>query len=79
MVVNNDINNQSINFEHNENNEINNSVKNIFNLNILNGLKIDNLKELCIKHNIDLQKKSEKTNKMINKLKADLIDDLLKL
>ena len=31
-------------------------------------MKIDSLKELCIKHNIDLHKKSEKTNKMISNL-----------
>lgn len=84
VVINKDTNNQntnneSTNIEQNQDNEVNNPVKNIFNLNILNGMKIDSLKELCIKHNIDLHKKSEKTNKMINKLKADLIDDLLKL
>lgn len=79
LVVNKDLNNQSIDLEQNQKNEVNDSNKNIFSLNILNGMKIDSLKELCIKHNIDLHKKSEKTNKMINKLKANLIDDLLKL
>jgi hypothetical protein len=41
--------------------------------------KIDDLKKLCIENNIDLKKISEKTNKQINKLKDDLITDLLKL
>jgi hypothetical protein len=53
--------------------------KNIFDLNILSTMKIDTLKELCNKNSINTQKKSEKTNKMINKLKSELIDDLLKL
>jgi hypothetical protein len=53
--------------------------KNIFDLNILSSMKIGTLKELCNKNSIDTQKKSEKTNKMINKLKTELIDDLLKL
>ncbi len=42
-------------------------------------LKIDEIKELCIKYNIELTKLSEKTNKPINKLKAELITDLLQL
>ena len=40
-------------------------------------MKIDEIKEICIKNNILLQKKSDKTLKMINKLKNDLIEDLV--
>jgi hypothetical protein len=42
-------------------------------------LKINELKDLCIKINIDLLKKSEKTGKLINKLKDELINDLLNI
>ena len=38
---------------------------------------MDLLKKLCIENNIELQKMSEKTSKMINKIKIDLINDLL--
>ena len=44
---------------------------------ILSNLKIDIIKKICTENNISLQKKSEKTNKMINKLKNELINDLL--
>jgi hypothetical protein len=50
-----------------------------YNLSILKDLKLDNLKNLCIENNIDLTKKSDKTSKMINKIKIDLINDLLKI
>ena len=42
-------------------------------------LKIDDIKKLCIENNIELQKKSEKTMKLINKLKNDLINDLINI
>jgi len=42
-------------------------------------LKVDNIKELCIENNISIQKKSDITMKMINKLKSELISDLLKI
>ena len=42
-------------------------------------LKIDNIKELCIENNIPIQKKSDVTMKFINKLKSELISDLLKI
>lgn len=48
-------------------------------ISMLKDLKLENLKNLCIENNIDLLKKSEKTSKMINKIKIDLINDLLKL
>ena len=48
-----------------------------YTLNLLKDLKLENLKNLCIENNIELTKKSEKTLKLINKLKADLINDLL--
>jgi chemotaxis regulatin CheY-phosphate phosphatase CheZ len=40
-------------------------------------LKINDIKKLCEENNIALQKKSDKTQKMINKLKDELIADLL--
>jgi hypothetical protein len=42
-------------------------------------MKIDEIKMLCISENIILTKKSEKTNKDINKLKNELINDLISL
>jgi hypothetical protein len=50
-----------------------------FMYNDLKHYKIDDLKKLCIENNIDIKKTSEKTNKQINKLKDDLITDLLNL
>lgn len=41
-----------------------------------NKYKLKELKEECEKLNIELQKKSEKTGKMINKNKNDLIEDI---
>ena len=57
--------------EKNENNK--------FNIEILKKLKIEELKNLCNENAINLQKKSDKTLKMINKLKIELIADLLKI
>ncbi len=45
----------------------------------LEKMKIDEIKMLCISENIILTKKSEKTNKDINKLKNELINDLISL
>ena len=42
----------------------------------LKKLKVDELKEICIKYEISLTKVSDKTSKMINKTKAELIDDI---
>ena len=50
-----------------------------YKLYFLRDLKLDNIKKLCIENNISLSKKSDKTLKMINKLKVDLIEDLLKI
>lgn len=50
-----------------------------FNIDILKKLKIEELKDLCNENSINLQKKSDKTLKMINKLKIELIADLLKI
>jgi hypothetical protein len=47
-----------------------------YSIDFLNNLKIDAIKKLCTDNNILLQKKSEKTSKMINKLKNELINDL---
>ncbi len=46
---------------------------------MLEKMKMDEIKTLCINKNISLTKKSEKTNKDINKLKAELINDLLQI
>lgn len=40
----------------------------------LNKLKVDELKEICIKYEISLTKISDKTSKMINKTKTELIE-----
>ena len=45
----------------------------------LKNLKVEEIKNLCKDNNIDLVKKSDKTGNMINKLKIELITDLLKL
>ena len=67
---------------------IDNNANNIFTTNIKNNkyknnylktLKINDIQKLCEENNILLQKKSEKTLKMINKLKNELIDELLKV
>jgi hypothetical protein len=42
----------------------------------LNKLKVDELKEICIKYEISLTKISDKTSKMINKTKTELIQDI---
>jgi len=48
-----------------------------YKIEILKDLKIDTIKNLCKENSIDLLKKSDKTSKMINKIKIDLINDLL--
>ena len=60
--------------EHIENNK-----NSKYNIEVLKKLKIEELKNLCNENSIDLQKKSDKTLKMINKLKIELIADLLKI
>jgi hypothetical protein len=62
-----------------ENNENNSELEKKYTLNYLKDLKVENIKKLCIENNIELLKKSDKTHKMINKIKSDLIEDLLKL
>lgn len=46
---------------------------------LLEKMKLDELKELCEKENISTKKKSEKTNNSINKIKIELITDLLEV
>ena len=48
-----------------------------YKIEILKDLKIDTIKNLCKENSIDLLKKSDRTSKMINKIKIDLINDLL--
>lgn len=43
----------------------------------IKNLKIDELKNLCIENNIDLKKKSDRSTNMVNKIKNDLILDLV--
>jgi hypothetical protein len=57
-------------------NEINN-VKLKFNIDNLKNFKINELKDICEENNISLKKNSDKTSKMINKLKDELIEELL--
>jgi hypothetical protein len=40
-------------------------------------MKIDELKNECIKYEIAISKKSDKTSKMINKTKNELLEDLI--
>jgi len=42
-------------------------------------LKIDNIKQLCNENDIPIQKKSDVTMRLINRLKSELIADLLKI
>lgn len=52
--------------------------ENVNNLDLakLKKLKVDELKEICVKYEISLTKVSDKTSKMINKTKTELIDDI---
>jgi hypothetical protein len=61
------------------NSELENNKPKKYTLSYLKDLKVENIKKLCIENNIELLKKSDKTHKMINKIKSDLIEDLLKL
>jgi hypothetical protein len=80
LCLNEENNKDSIEENNKDSNEGNNEIKKSkYNIDFLNNLKIDAIKKLCTDNNILLQKKSEKTNKMINKLKNDLIIDLLKI
>jgi hypothetical protein len=48
-----------------------------FNVQDLKKMKIDELKNECIKYEIAISKKSDKTAKMINKTKNELLEDLI--
>lgn len=63
----------------NENDEVIVDKGNKFNINTFKNMKIDEIKKICEYNNIPLQKTSDKTNKMINKLKIELITELLKI
>jgi hypothetical protein len=47
------------------------------NATFIKNLKIDELKKMCIENNIELTKKSDKTSRSINKLKTELVKDLI--
>lgn len=49
------------------------------NQNDIKKMKIDELRNECKKYDIDITKLSEKTNRPINKLKNELLDELLKV
>jgi hypothetical protein len=74
-----DKNNINVNNEEKINEEVMLIKKNKYNENYLSAQKVEFIKQLCIEESIVLTKISEKTGKTINKLKKDLIDDLLKL
>ena len=52
-------------------------LKNGMNATFIKNLKIDELKKMCTENNIELTKKSDKTNRSINKLKTELVNDLI--
>jgi len=54
----------------------NDEIVNNLDLSKLKKLKVDELKEICIKYEISLTKISDKTSKMINKTKTELIEDI---
>ena len=64
---------ESINIIINKENKIINE-----NENNLKKLKLEELRKKALEKNISIQKISDKTSKMINKIKAELIEDLLK-
>ena len=55
------------------------SSEKIYKIDNLKNLKIEEIKLLCNKHNINILKKSDKTSNMIKKLKIELIADLLNI
>jgi len=59
-----------------EDDEKNEEIKNNLDLTKLKKLKVDELKEICIKYEISLTKISDKTSKVINKTKTELIEDI---
>jgi hypothetical protein len=59
-----------------ENKDGTEEIVNNLDLSKLKKLKVDELKEICIKYEISLTKMSDKTSKMINKTKTELIDDI---
>ena len=56
-----------------------NKTKPLYTLHNLKKMKIDEIKKLCNDNNINLLKKSDKTSNMINKLKDDLIEEILQI
>lgn len=59
-----------------DNKDENEETFNNLDLSKLKKLKVDELKEICIKYEVSLTKISDKTSKMINKTKTELIDDI---
>lgn len=62
-----------------ENKEVIENKNKKYNIDKLKNLKVDEIKKMCEENNIELLKKSDKTNKMINKLKIELITELLNI
>ena len=72
--------NETTNLKDNNNNNINNNINNNnITENELKKLKLDELRIKAIEKNISIQKISDKTSKMINKTKGELIEELLKV
>ena len=71
------------NISENENKEVieieNENKNKKYNIDKLKNLKVDEIKKLCEDNNIELLKKSDKTGKLINKLKIELITELLNI
>lgn len=76
-----DVDNNDKDVDNDDNKDINENsvVKNKYNKTYLINQKIDFIKKICNDECIQLTKISDKTGKTINKLKNDLIEDLLKL
>ena len=76
-----DVDNDDKDVDNDDNKDINENsvVKNKYNETYLRNQKIDFIKKICNDESIQLTKISDKTGKTINKLKNDLIEDLLKL
>ena len=70
-------NNAYDNSENNSENNVEIKKETKLNYSYFKNMKIDEIKEMCIKNNVSIQKKSDKTAKMINKLKNELIEDLI--
>jgi hypothetical protein len=56
-----------------------NNTKKKYSMKEVKNMKIDELRKICEEEKIDIKKKSDKTSKMIFKLKDELIEDILEI